>query len=403
MKITQFFIDRPTLSNLLTLLIILVGLMSFFNLNRATYPTINFDILRVSTEYPGAATEDVEVNVTHKIEEELKEVQGLDRIRSVSFENLSLVYVFIDMDNPKPEQVKRDIRRAVDRVTDFPVEVRSRPEITEIRSTNVAVIELGVVGEGVAELKLREVALDLQDRIKEIKGVSSVEKVGYRDREIKIMADPVEMQKRYVTLLDIVNAVKNRNIHTSGGTLASFKDSQKIVTFSEFEKPEDVEQVILRSNYTGGKVNIKQVATIEDGFAKPKILSRTNQKNSINLLIRSQGSADIIDISDEVKDLMGKLKGNLPEGVELVIVSDFSYYTKSLLNIVKNNANMGIILVIVVLMIFLTKVTALWTALGIPLSVLGAIIFFPMFGISINFISMITFEPWVSIPLTGYE
>lgn len=389
MNITEYFLKKPTLGNLITVLVILMGILIGFNLNRATYPNVNFDILKIVTKYPGATSKDVEINVTNKIEEKLNDVQGIDRFRSVSLENVSLIYVFVDLNEPDREKIKDDIRRAVDQVTNFPAGVDERPLVDEIRSTNVAVIELAVLG-NVDESQKRAIVLDLKEQIDSIPGVANVEKIGYRKREVKILANAQELRDKYLSLLDIYQTIKNRNIHTSGGSITSFSDSQKVVTFSEFEKPEDVSDVILRSNYSGKQIFLKDVAKIENGYEKAEVLTRTRGNESINLLIRAQSSADIIDISHEVRRIIDSVKPNLPKGLEIDIVSDFSYYTASLLSIVKNNAYIGFVLVLVCLMVFLTKMNAVWTAFGIPLSVFGSICFFPLFGISINFISMIT-------------
>ncbi|MBT3586609.1 MAG: efflux RND transporter permease subunit [Halobacteriovoraceae bacterium] len=389
MKLTKYFIERPLIANLIVVLLLLVGLLSAANLKRASYPNVNFDILKITTTYPGASAEDVEVNLTRKIEDELESVQGIDRIRSVSLENVSLLYVFTDLNAQDISQTKDDIRRAVDRVTDFPAEVSARPRIDEIRSTNVAVIELAVLGTA-DEKTMRIVAEDLEDKINEVDGVSSVEKVGYRKREVKIQADPEKLRTHYISLLDIVRAIKNRNVHTSGGTLATFSDSKKIVTFSEFQKPGDVRNVILRSNFGGKQVRIKQVATVEESYEDHQVIARTEKQNSINILVRAQANADIINISDAIKEMIAGQRKTLPEGLKITLVSDYSYYTASLLSIVKNNAYIGILLVMICLMIFLNYITAFWTAFGIPLSFFGAMIFFPLFDISINFISMIS-------------
>ncbi|MFZ8933026.1 MAG: efflux RND transporter permease subunit [Bacteriovoracaceae bacterium] len=389
MKFTQFFIDRPLLVKLVSIVIIILGITVSLSVKRATYPDVDFDLLKITTTFPGASSEDVEVNVTKKIEDELNSVQGIDRIRSVSLENVSLLYVFIDLNASDTDKVKDDVRRAVDRVNSFPPSVEDRPQIQEIKSTNVAVIEVAVMGE-VPERLLRTVSQDVEDQFNEVEGISSVEKIGYRKREVKILADLEKLRDKFFSLLNIHNTIKNRNINTSGGSLTTFSDTKKVVTFSEFETTEDVKDVILRSSYSGKQLKLKDVATVEDSYEKAKVIQRTNSKNSINLLIRAQANSDIIDISNRIKSLMERLKKTLPDGVELRVVSDFSYYTVSLLSIIKNNALIGIVLVVMGLMVFLNRVTAIWTAFGIPFSFLGAIIFFPLFGVSINFISMIT-------------
>jgi len=388
MNLTRFFLKKPIITNLATVLILFIGLLVLNNLNQSTYPNVDFDIIKITTLYPGASAEDVEVNVTNAIEEELEKVDDIDKILSSSLENLSIIYVFVDTNAPNIERVKDEIGRAVDRVSNLPQEVDEKPHMKELRSTNVAVIEIGILGDA-PEGVLRKIAKDFEDEVKEIPGVGSVEKVGYRKREVKILADTKALAENYISLNDIVQAIWARNVRAAGGNLASFTDEKKIVTFAEFEEPMDVRNVIVRSNFSGQQIRLGQLAKIEDTFEDYDVRARTNQKNSINLLIRSQANADIITISNEAKNLIEKFNKTLPKNVQIVIVSDFSHYTDKLLSIVKNNALIGFVLVLVSLFIFLNSYTAIWTAAGILLSVLGAVIFFPLFNIDINFMSLL--------------
>ncbi len=389
MILVEFFLKRPKIANLLVILIVLVGSLTLTRLNRAGYPEVDFNILRVTTIYPGASAEDIEINVTKKIEDELEDVDGLEKVLSSSLEDISLVYAFVDADASDPDWVKDEISRAVDRVSDLPAEIDGKPSIKELRSSNVAVLELAIQGD-VPEKQLRKVAEDLEDEIKEINGVGSVEKVGYRKREVKIEVSSEALEEMDVSLGGVIQAIQNQNVRVSGGNLESFTDEKQIVTYSEFDSPLEVGEVILRSNFSGHSVRVDEVAVIRDDFEQEDVKSRTRGQNSINLLIRSQGNADIITISERVNETIEKFRKHLPKDVNIHLVSDFSYYTASMLKIVQNNGLLGFVLVILCLSIFLTKTTAFWTAAGIPISVLGAFSLFPFFGVEINFISLIT-------------
>ena len=360
-----------------------------FQIKRSTYPDVEFDIMMIQTTYPGASAEDVEINVTKKIEDEIKEVRDIEKYLSNSIENFSVVYVWIDQEADDRDQVKDGIRRAVDQVTDLPIEVTEKPQVQELKSSNVAVQEISISGSA-PEFVLRKFARDLEEDLKEIDGVGSVEKVGYRDREARIYVDLDLLEQYYLSIDEVMIAIQNRNVRDSGGTLESFADEKKIVTFSEFENVKDVNDVILRKNFNGQSVKLKDVAKVIDGFEDFDVIQRAQMKNSINLLIRSQSNADIIDISAEIQDLIQRANQNKPEGVNVDLVIDYSRYTESLLSIVLNNAVIGFLLVLIVLFVFLDRTTAFWTALGIPISFLGALIFFPVFNIDINFISLIT-------------
>jgi multidrug efflux pump subunit AcrB len=313
----------------------------------------------------------------------------IDRIRSLSIENLSLLYIWIDLNHSDPQSVKNNIRNSIDRVNDLPPEVTNKPKIEEFKSSNLPLLEIGITG-GASEKERRDVASALEDRINDLKGISSVKKAGYRKREIKITADLKKLREKRVSLLQIGEILRQRNLRISGGNFSTPGYLKKVVTYSEFEKIEDIEDLIIRSNYSGRQVLLKDVAKIKEGYKKHKVITRTNGKDSINLIVRTQSRADIIDLSDAIKEIIQSLKKGVPPGIEIKIVNNMSYYTKSLLNIVTNNALIGMGFVIICLVIFLSKRTALWTAIGIPLSLFGAIMFFPYLGISINIITLIT-------------
>jgi len=385
----SFFLRKKVLVNLLTVFIVAIGIMLLTKINRATYPHVEFDILKITTTYPGASAEDVEVNVTKKIEDEIKNVRGLDKYLSNSLENLSIIYVWVDPDADDRGQVKDDLRRAVDRVSTLPEEVKDKPLIDELKSSNVAVIEVAVSGDA-DEYVLRRIAKDLEEKINEIDGVGFVELLGYRDQEVKVLVDYTALEEQYVSLNHIIQSIQDRNIRESGGSLESFTNEKKIVTFSEFNEPLDVKDVIVRENFGGKQIKLTEVSAIAMGFEDYSVIPRTSGQRSINLLIRSQSDADIIDISEEIKIFIEQTKKTLPKGVNVEVVVDYSRYTASLLNIVEINAIYGFFLVLIVLFIFLNRSVAIWTAAGIPISFLGAIMFFPVFGVNINFVTLIT-------------
>jgi multidrug efflux pump subunit AcrB len=147
-SLIRFFAERLTLSNVLTFLIVFLGLSSLSVIQRDNFPSVDFLEMTVTTRYPGASPEDVELNVTNRIEEELKEVDGLDKYTSFSMENISIVHIWIDRASTDPDKVKTDVRDAVSRVSGFPREVDEKPEAEELTtSTAIPIIEVGLTGD----------------------------------------------------------------------------------------------------------------------------------------------------------------------------------------------------------------------------------------------------------------
>ncbi len=299
MKITAFFIKNKKFTNLLMIFIIITGALSIITLPRQDSPNVDFNLLTITTFYPGASPDDVEINVTDKIEDELEKVDGIEEISSFSVESMSWVFVMIDSDSSDVSLIKEEIRNAVDRVSDFPPEVEEQPQIQEMRSTDFPIIELAIMGPDDQEMKLRKVARDLESAIKAVGKVGAIDKIGYRKREVKILTDLKKMEENHISFNELLLAIKNRNVKLSGGTLESFVDEKKIVTFSEFEKLDDVKDVIVRSNFSGKNIRVSDIAAIENSFEKRTILTSTNGINSINLIVKRRGTTDVIDLSRE--------------------------------------------------------------------------------------------------------
>lgn len=386
-KVTAFFINRPRVTHLAVFLIVLMGIICVNSLRRQGYPPIDFDIMKIETTYPGASPEDVEINVTDPIEDELIEVEDIEKIQSLSMENLSMIFVYIDAGASDTRKVKNDIRAAVDRVSDLPSQVTEKPWVDEIRSTNLPVMEVALTGD-VPESELRQYAHDLEIELKDTTGVGKIEKVGYRKREVHIEADHQKLEELYVSLGEIMDAIRSRNIRTTGGSLESYVSEKKIVTFSEYQKPLEVADVIIRSTFTGQRLRISDIAEVKEGFEKHEEIAHANGRPGISLVIRSQENADIITLSDDVQTRLERFQKGLPANVEAVILFDNSVYTRSLLDMTVTNGLIGFILVLLMMFLFLDLKSAFWTAFGIPTAMCAAFILFSPFGITINVISL---------------
>jgi len=216
-KFFEFFAKRHMLATLLTLIILMLGLGSLLTIKRDIFPNVDFGVMEIATFYPGASPEDVELNVTNKIEDQLKNVVGIDKIISVSLENLSHIQVILDPDIKDIEKVKWDIRDSVGRVTDFPDAVTETPLITEIDTSLMQIIDIGITGD-IPYNELRDIAKYFEDKLLELSGISRITKVGYRAREIKVEVGPRYMDEYQIPLREIIRVIQSRNIRSTGGT-----------------------------------------------------------------------------------------------------------------------------------------------------------------------------------------
>jgi multidrug efflux pump subunit AcrB len=384
----RFFAERHLLANLLVVTILLLGLSSAVKIKRDMFPDVDLDELTITTRYPGASPEDVELNVTNKLEDELKNVDGIDLMTSYSMENISVIRITIDIDASDKEKVKRDIRDAVDRVTDLPIEVTEAPYVFELKTENfLEVIWVGVGGDLPYD-KLRQYAKQFEKRLENIKGVSRVDKTGFLDREIKVEVSEGSIEEYHIPLKEVATVIQGRNIRATGGSFESYTSDKSIVTMAQFRDPREVGNVIVRSTFEGPRVKVKDIAVVKDAFEPEKTRFRMNGKPVIAFTVFKKKSADLIRVVDAVKELVERENETMPEGIELQYSSDMSRFVRNRLGILSNNGLVGLILVCIVLSLFLNLRTAFWVAMGIPLTMMGVIFLSPYFDVHIDAIAL---------------
>ena len=383
----RFFAERHTLAYLLSAMIILLGLSTLTTIKRDAWPDVDFYEMIITTRYPGASPEDVELNVTNKIEDELKEVDGIDKIASFSMENISLVQLQLDPDASDIGKVKTDVRDAVSRVTDLPPEVDEAPLVTEIKTSGIPIIEVGLTGD-LPYRDLRELARRFEKKLLTVPGVSSVKKFGYLAREIKVEVSSKTIETYQIPVREIVTAIQGQNIRATAGSFESYTSEKNIVTLAQFRDPTEVGNVIVRTTFEGPRIRVRDLAVVKDDFEPEKVRSRINGLSAISFLVKKKESADIIRTVDAVKTLVEREQALLPSSVQILYSGDTSRYVRNRLDVVLSNGIIGLSLIMVMLLIFLNLRTAFWVAMGLPIALLGAVFFLPIFGAFLDSIAL---------------
>jgi multidrug efflux pump subunit AcrB len=371
-KIIKFFAEHDKLAYLITIAILMLGLATLRTVKRDQFPPVDMGIMNIITRYPGASPEDVELNVTNKLEDELRDVDGLEEMTSFSMENISWIDLIIDGDVSDPEEVKRDVRDAIARATDFPPEVTDAPLVVEWVTSDMPVLEVGLAGE-VPYSELREHAKRFEKKLKDIPGVSRLERFGYRAREIKVEVVPAAIDRYQIPVRQIVAAIQADNIRATAGSFESYTSEQSIVTLAQFDDPMAVGDVIVRASFEGPRIRVRDLAVIRDDFEPEKVRSRLDGSAAISFLVHKKESADVIRLVDTIKEFIAEEQSRLPEGVELRTAMDGSLHVRSTFGVVGRNGLMGLGLVLITLVLFLNFRSAFWVAMGIPVAGLGVI------------------------------
>ena len=208
----DFFLKRSLLVNILLVAIFLLALAAMGKMTRNKFPEVDLGTMVITTRYPGASPKDVEQNVTRLIEDELKSVTGIDIFKSVSAENVSLITINIDVNHPNQQEVKDDIRRAVEKVSGLPAEVVGRPLVRDLKASEMPVLVVGVSGD-ISYEELRNMSRIIERDIKRIDGVSMVDKYAFRDKEFHVDLDPEKLAGKYIALNDVLYSISLSLIH----------------------------------------------------------------------------------------------------------------------------------------------------------------------------------------------
>lgn len=352
------------------------------------FPQVELNKLTVSTVYTGASAEDVELNVTTQLEEEINEVDGLYEILSTSRENFSSIIIQADEDADSNElrQIVSDVNQVVDQTRDLPIDLDETPVVDLLSTADRPIIVINLFGD---HKTLRSILPVYERKIEALSGVAGVDKIGYFDREIHIEIDPLKARELQISLSDVLSAIQSRNLRTTGGTLESYLNERTVVTLNKFTSPEEVKNVILRSGFSGNTVRVADVAEVVMREKDETFIVRNEGKPGMSLVLRKKSNADIIRTIDGVKDFMSNQ--SLPAGIGYTYSNDQSMRTRLRLQVLGGNALMGFALVSFILFVMLNGRAAFWTAMSVPLSLFGTFIMLPFFGITVNVISLAGF------------
>jgi multidrug efflux pump subunit AcrB len=388
-SLIDFFVRKKLLGNLVSLFVVVVGVIALLVVRREVFPNVTFDIITVTTLYPGASPEEVEKLLTSPIEQDLQEVDGIKKMRSVSVEGRSFILLQLDPDQTTEAKAKSDIQDVVDRFV-LP-DGAEEPVVNSIESKQQPIIEVAIAGD-MPEFELRQIAKSLEKEIEEVSGVARVVAKGVRDMEVRVEADPAKLSRYRLALDDLVRALKQKNVSIPGGTIeASEKgDGEKIVrTVGEFTTLDEIKRTVVQANEVGQSTRLSDVANVFYELEKENIINRTNRLSSISLTVLKKEKSDAVDL---VKDVKRKLEGidkRYNPKLKVSYINDFSIFIERRVSILGGNLIVGLVLVLLTLSLFLPFRVSALVAAGIFISFLGTMAIFYLNGYTINLLSLL--------------
>lgn len=389
-KPSSWAIDNRTAIYILTVIITLVGLMAYISLPKEQFPEIKLPQIIVQTIYPGTSPDNMENLVTKPIEKEVKNLTGVKKVTSNSFQDYSVVIVEFNTDI-QVDKAKQDVKDAVDKArTDLPSNLPNEPEVKDIDLSEMPILYVNISGNYDLN-RLKKYADRVQDEIEELKEIKRVDMVGALEREIQINVDLFKMQGAGMTFNDIENTVAYENFSATAGEVAMNRQKRILSIRHEFSSASQIGDLIVR-NQQGKSIYLKDIADVRDNFEEQKSYARLDGKNVITLNVIKAKGQNLIDASEKIEKLMEKMhEEELPKDLSIVITGDQSDSTKTTLHDLINTIIIGFILVTIILMFFMGVTNALFVAMSVPLSCAIAFLVLPGIGFTLNMIVLFSF------------
>jgi multidrug efflux pump subunit AcrB len=383
----KWFTENGVAANLLAGIIIVTGLFVASTIKLELFPELDLGIVSVAVPYPGAAPEEVESGIVELIEDRIQDIDGIKRITSTAGEGYGSLIIEVERGYDATE-VRDKVKVRIDAITNFPEEAEE-PNVEELLIRN-EVISLAIFGDTDVRI-LKDVAEYVRDELNTRESISQVFIKGIADYEISINVSEQSLRRYGLTFTDVVQAVRRASVDIPGGTIKSrggeilLRTTGKAYTGSEFAA------MPVRTLPDGGVLTIADVAQVNDGFVDDKLETEFNGERAVLLNIYAVGDESALDVSERVQAFAKEIRTQLPAGIEVEPFRDFTYYLKGRLQMLIENGIYGLLLVFLILALFLRPSLAFFVMLGIPISFLGAMLFLPGLGISINLASLFGF------------
>jgi multidrug efflux pump subunit AcrB len=382
-----WFASNHVAANLLMLLIAAAGLLAIFSARLEVFPEMSLDMINIMVPYLGASPADVEEGVCVRLEEAIAGVDGIKRMTSTAAEGMGSVLVEVE-EYANVKEVLDDIKAEVDTITTFPEETE-KPIIAELK-TRFRVITVVVYGD-VSERTLRKLADQIRDELTSKENISLAVVSGVRPYEISIEVPEENLRQYGLSFDQVAAAVRNSSLDIPAGSIKTAGGEILVRTKGQKYYGPEFEKIIVFTRNDGTEIRLNDIATVRDDFEDVDLASRFDGKPAASVQISRTGDQDALDVAQTVKEYVKEKQRTLPAGVSVALWQDDTQFLKDRLSLLTRNGYIGLVLVFLCLTMFLNVRLAFWTAMGIPISFLGAFWMIPHFGVTINMMSLFAF------------
>ena len=389
-------VQRPVFAWVLVLSLTVVGLFAFGQLGVDRFPNVEIPTIAVTTRLPGAAPEQIETEVTDKIEEAVNTISGIDTLSSTSSEGISQVIVAFKLEK-SADIAAQEVRDRINRIMPQLPRTVLQPTVEKLDPTASPVITVAVT----ADKPVRDITefadKVLRRRLESSDGVGQVVVIGGRNRQVNLWLDTALLQGQRLSVNDVARALQSQNADVPGGRMDQGAQTITLRTRGRVESIEGFGDVVLRE-VAGHPVRLRDIARVEDGMAEPRTQASVNGVPTVLLQIRKQSGTNTVEVARNVKARLAELQPILPPGYGLRIVRDEAQFIEASIASIQEHLVVGSILAAIVVWLFLGNLRSTFiAAISIPTSIVATFALVWFMGFTLNMLTMLALTLSVGI------
>jgi len=378
---------NPIAANLLMIILLGGGIWTVFNIQKEVFPQYQLDVVEVSVTYPGAAPAEVEQGILRPVEEAIRGVEGIKEVTSTAYEGSGDVSIELVSGTDRMKTFQ-DIDQAVNRINTFPDDIEE-PEV-RLQSNQQEVMSIGLYGD-TDIWTLRKLAEDMRDRLLNSEEITQVEIGNVPDYVTHIEIPRKRLREYNMTLGEIADIIAQSSEDIPAGAIETNAGEILLRMQERKQWADEYSNIEIIPSETGGSIRLADLASITDGFEETGFHGTFNQQPTVDLQIYRVGDQSPLDIAATVKQILEESESTLPPGIKYRIDSSSAQDYRERLSLLTENGVIAILIVLFILALFLEYRLAFWVMMGMTISFVGGLLFLPIFGLSINMISMFGF------------
>jgi hydrophobe/amphiphile efflux-1 (HAE1) family protein len=394
--LAKLCVRRPVFAAVLMLVIVVVGLAGYFRLGLDWFPKIDFPVIVVTTRLDGAAPEEVETEITEKLEEAVNTISGIDELRSVSVEGVSQLFITFVMDK-QVDAAAQDVRDHISTALPLLPKGVDPPVVAKFDPDAIPILYIAV-NSGRPVLETTEIAdKRVRRQIENIPGVGQVNLLGGRKRRINVWLDPIKLRSTGLTAQDVQAAIGSQNLTTPGGTVHTGPTELTLRVQGRITSPQALGDIVVKQQ-DRHPIRVSDVARVEDGEEEAATVALLNGTPTVMLTVRKQSGSNTVAVVDAVRDRLSEVERALPTGYKIDVVRDNSGVVRTAVSGVKEHLFLGALFASLVVLIFLGNVrSALIASIAIPVSIIGTFALMWAEGFTLNMITLLALALAVGI------